>query len=978
MTAYKKTMGMADTAVATPYNPDSEKQIAGFTAPTTQAFGDVLTNQGIAQPYMSNAALLGGQGADTISGDDIAGYMNPYTQQVVDATQRDFDVQNRRQISGVTGNARINGSLGGDREAVAQALTAEAQSRTQAPIIANLRSQGYSTALGAAQGDKQRQLAGSQLFSNLGTTAQQAAAFDVGQLYQSGGMQQALTQAEMDAASANAAARSSYPFQLAQWYAGIVNPTGANMGSTTTGSSTTQGPTPNTWSQLAGGLIAAAPYAAKAAPAMMAMFADGGRVPDGISMGYIPNIPIASGGGLRPAPLMQAPAFQPAGDAGAGFADTAKMTEAGMKGIGEIGTALRTTQGPGGWSTTVNPESAAGWGSYLGKSLGFADGGAVPEMGAAPMGMAPAASPLAMHMRDILEAAQAMRSEMPVTIPHKAGGGGLSPNALALHMGLPADAARIYDGPVVETPAIAMPTAAPSVPAPPVLALPEGSGSASMGFNQAYEPPMLIPEGDRAMGVPVIPGSSDAAVSGWSTTVEPTARTYALPSAGISRPAPAAEKPAGSKSFLEWLASDDAANMLVPVGLGIMSQGAGGSGSFGLNFGRGASEGLKVYREGESSRKEGLRKQQQIDMEARRLQLDADRAAMEQLQVPGKMANQAAQTALAESQAELGKYVNVKPGDMLWDAKTKQFVTVPGGSGEDAQRQLFLKAYAGKAPEYLDKASQEFATAKTTEKVISDLQALADKADTGWGAEYIQTARRVAERFGLSYDPEKMAATDMFRNLTQQFVLQEAQKLKPLSNADVTFVERGLATIQQSPETLKVMLPALKREQQRVARAKQLEMQFLENGRPPPKAAIEEMVDKELPSELRRLFNAETGAFKTPATAPSAAADSTAKPRDQLLALPDGRHTIGGVLYEKKGTVLTPVPEGISKPSAGASAAAPATSASAAPKVKMGTAENPYPERPSAFSKQVGDYYRHNGKIYRADYWKDTEIGPAN
>lgn len=632
MKAYKKVIGMADSAVATPYNAATEQQVAGFTDPTFQAFGQVQDTQGIADPFINQAQAFGMAGGAPITGETIQGYMNPYTDAVVDATQRDFAVQNDRQQSGVTGNARIAGSLGGDREAVAAALTAEAQSRSQAPIIANLRSQGYSTALGAAQTDAQRALVASGNMSNLGQAAQGAAYTDIGQLYQSGGMQQGLTQAELDAASANAAAQSAYPFQTAQWYAGIVNPTGANMGSTTTGSSTTQGPTPNTWSQAAGFGIAALPYLAK--------LADGGRVPQGFGGGYIPQVPIMSGGGLRPAPLMSSPSMMSA-DAGGGVAGSMDMASKGLSGLSDISKALRTTKSDGGWSTTVNPEGAQGWGNFLSNALGFAAGGEVPVGG----GFSP--SSLAGHMQDIIQAASALRAEMPMAIPHKAEGGEMSGFSWA--GGLPM------------VPEYAL-TSAPSVE-PPAMA------GISVAPSAALQPYVESPR-----------------VARWSTTVEPA------PSVGISRPVAAAAPAAPARmGFVEWLQSDDARNMLTPIGLSIMGQGAGGPGSFGLNFGRGASEGLKSYNEGENARKNREQQQRRVDMEAERLRLEAEKLSEESrmrgLEHPYRMQSLEADATLKRAQAASagdGKIIEV--GGQLVRIKPDGSTNVIFGSNPAEQR----------------------------------------------------------------------------------------------------------------------------------------------------------------------------------------------------------------------------------------------------------------------------------------------------
>ena len=105
---------------------------------------------GIQGATSSGVSGITGAG-NSLTPDQLSQWENPWTQQVVDATQAQFNNQNKQQQAQVAGNAISQGAFGGDREGVAQALTAEQQQLTQAPVIAGLESQGYTTALQAAQ-----------------------------------------------------------------------------------------------------------------------------------------------------------------------------------------------------------------------------------------------------------------------------------------------------------------------------------------------------------------------------------------------------------------------------------------------------------------------------------------------------------------------------------------------------------------------------------------------------------------------------------------------------------------------------------------------------------------------------------------------------------------------------------------------------------------------------------------------------------
>lgn len=98
----------------------------------------------------------------SVSADQIKGYMDPFTQNVVDTTNADLERQRLQQITQNQGAATAAGAYGGSRHGVVDSLTNEAAQRTMASTDANLRSQGYGTALTAAQADLARSLAAGQ------------------------------------------------------------------------------------------------------------------------------------------------------------------------------------------------------------------------------------------------------------------------------------------------------------------------------------------------------------------------------------------------------------------------------------------------------------------------------------------------------------------------------------------------------------------------------------------------------------------------------------------------------------------------------------------------------------------------------------------------------------------------------------------------------------------------------------------------
>lgn len=121
-------------------------------APTTS-----LQTQGyntISQPYtpMSDEEFQSG----------INQYMNPYTQQVIDATNRNLQQQAGDEFSKLAGDASQVGAFGGDRQGVAQSLITRDLNNTIAGSTAALNSAGFNTAANNTINEHQNTFANNQ------------------------------------------------------------------------------------------------------------------------------------------------------------------------------------------------------------------------------------------------------------------------------------------------------------------------------------------------------------------------------------------------------------------------------------------------------------------------------------------------------------------------------------------------------------------------------------------------------------------------------------------------------------------------------------------------------------------------------------------------------------------------------------------------------------------------------------------------
>ncbi len=263
------------------------------------------------------------------------------------------------------------------------------------------------------------------------------------------------------------------------------------------------------------------------------------------------------------------------------------------------------------------------------------------------------------------------------------------------------------------------------------------------------------------------------------------------------------------------------------------------------------------------------------DMHGPELQMKMAQAQQLKMQTPEWRAENAERFGLQKGTPDYNQFVisgtyspkddivKQKEDEQLWQRVRKpdgsyEFRAIGGTENGDPQQRTCNKAFAKEqAPKLHAEATKAFQDATGTIRTIDDMAALSQFASTGWGAGGLNEARRMASRLGIA--PESFAnattATETFRALTQKFVLSEGQKLKPMSNTDVAFVEKGLATIYSDPSTLPVLLPALKAEAQRSALANRLAAErYLSRGQPVDAAAIEAEVDARIPSVIRQIY----------------------------------------------------------------------------------------------------------------------------
>jgi len=210
------------------------------------------------QPFLSQAQQQAGAAGTTLGGVSLGAptaaqtqsFMSPYQSQVMEASLAEFDRNKAVQEQGLRDQAVASGAFGGGREGVAMAEYDKSSDMNRAQLQAGLLNQGFNQAMGARQqdianrfglGQAQQGLGGFQ--AGLGSQLQTQQGTDISRLGSLGALNQAQTQAGLEATRQANQMAAYQPQEQIQNYANIV--TGIMGGMAGSGSQQTQVPNPS-------------------------------------------------------------------------------------------------------------------------------------------------------------------------------------------------------------------------------------------------------------------------------------------------------------------------------------------------------------------------------------------------------------------------------------------------------------------------------------------------------------------------------------------------------------------------------------------------------------------------------------------------------------------------------------------------------------------------------------------------------------
>jgi len=205
--------------------PFAKQQLAGLSEAQQRAITEALGGIGDFAPFLQRGdaavqqGIAGAQGAD-FSPTSYQQFMDPFTEDVIRATEADIARQGAMQQNQLGAGAVGAGAFGGSRQGIAQGQIARNIQDQMARTTSQLRSQGFTQAQNLAQQAARQQLAQAQLGGQLGVSqaglgqlGQQMGTQDINTLLGIGGLQQQQAQKEFDVARANTLAEQALPFQ---------------------------------------------------------------------------------------------------------------------------------------------------------------------------------------------------------------------------------------------------------------------------------------------------------------------------------------------------------------------------------------------------------------------------------------------------------------------------------------------------------------------------------------------------------------------------------------------------------------------------------------------------------------------------------------------------------------------------------------------------------------------------------------------
>jgi hypothetical protein len=241
-----EALDMATAAARQPFSPYTDQRVADFTQDELDAFQLTRDTMGRYTPYVegtySTFEDIMNQGRTGINPELVQSYMNPYVTNVLDTTlQRDLEDFDRAKRDLNTRLAQTS-AFGGSRSGFATSDLYDDFRQRRSETEANLLAQAYESSLANAFKSLSMSGAAATDLANTANLGQSMSLRDAAALQTVGATQRDREQAELDFNYNEFMRETAFPYEQAQFLAGIANPIANTMrGSTTTTTNTQSG-----------------------------------------------------------------------------------------------------------------------------------------------------------------------------------------------------------------------------------------------------------------------------------------------------------------------------------------------------------------------------------------------------------------------------------------------------------------------------------------------------------------------------------------------------------------------------------------------------------------------------------------------------------------------------------------------------------------------------------------------------------------
>lgn len=216
--ALQRNVMAAQQVASLPYQPYSGPRIAGFRPVEQQAFD--ITQRAVANRVGSQqlgAATQAAQQAAAFGPEqfqqDVAGFMSPFQQNVIDATMARLESARARREADTRAQLAASRAFGNTRRGVYEASLASSEARNMAEVLANLQQQGFSQAAQLAAGLPGQRLQASQQLAALGPQALAQEQAFAGMLGGVGQQQRGMAQQNLDLAYRDFLEQRGFPVE---------------------------------------------------------------------------------------------------------------------------------------------------------------------------------------------------------------------------------------------------------------------------------------------------------------------------------------------------------------------------------------------------------------------------------------------------------------------------------------------------------------------------------------------------------------------------------------------------------------------------------------------------------------------------------------------------------------------------------------------------------------------------------------------